>query len=218
MPCVHTTQIRQMIHAATDDDQQTLSMVQTLAARAPNLHTAIRLPDQTAPQALSDFVVRYIEQVPNCIEAIYDIASDAGILDQVAPLLKVAIDYFLEPLALTENRGPLQALLDEAYLAHRLLEEINDRFIGLCGAPLAPIDTTRANIIVHDLIGEPFANELDQAVLFSAELLLSEYHFSGQAFNRFFAEHKKNGWSREISRWPCLTEDLAISLDFGEAP
>ena len=94
MPCVHTTQIRQMIHAATDDDQQTLSMVQTLAARAPNLHTAIRLPDQTAPQALSDFVVRYIEQVPNCIEAIYDIASDAGILDQVAPLLKVAIDYF----------------------------------------------------------------------------------------------------------------------------
>jgi len=218
MPCVHTENIRQMIRAATSDEQQTLIMVQRLFLRRPHLHNAIRLPDHTALETLSEFVVRYIEQVPNCIEAIYNIAQEADILQQVAPLLKVAIDYFLQPLALTDNRGSLQGLMDEAYLAHRLLEEINDRFIGLCGAPLAPIDMTRSNLIVHALIGEPFANELDQAVLFSAEILLSEYRFSGSAFNRFFAEHKKHGWSREISRWPCLTEDLAISLDFGDTP
>src|SRR5690606_34848247 len=96
MTCVHTVKIRQMLTSATKNEPETLAMVESLAVRAPNLHNAIRLPADAAAQVLADFVVRYIEQVPYCIEALYDIANDADILEQVAPLLKVAIDYFLE--------------------------------------------------------------------------------------------------------------------------
>jgi len=76
------------------------------------------------------------------------------------------------------------------------------------------MDMTRANVIAHELIGEPFANELDQAVLFSAELLLDQCSFSGENFQNYIALHKHDGWSLELQRWPCLTENLAIVLDF----
>jgi hypothetical protein len=155
--------------------------------------------------------------VPEFIEAISDITKEAGIFDGILPLLNIASDYFLAPPDIIGEHGQLEALLDEAYLAHRLLEEVNDRFIGYCGIPLAPMDMTRANVIAHELIGEPYANELDQAVLFSAELLLNQYSFAGESFQYYISMHKSRGWSQELKRWPCLTEDLAIVLDFSNS-
>ncbi len=55
----------------------------------------------------------------------------------------------------------LAELLDEAYLAHRLVEELNDRYIACFAEPLLTLDTTRANLLAHQLIGESFANQLD---------------------------------------------------------
>jgi len=179
------------------------------------LHTAIKLPDQAAAAALEDFVVRYLEQVPEFIGAIAEITREAGIDDQVQPLLDIACEYFLSPPDLINGHSQMEALLDEAYLAHRLLEEINDRFISQGGIPLAPMDTTRANVIAHELIGEPFANELDQAVLFSAELLLNEHPFEGPNFDRYIERHKTLGWDEELQRWPCLATKLDIDLRFG---
>lgn len=206
--------IRQLIDAAAQTDGETVSLVDRLHLRSHQLHSSIHLQADTAPLQLADFVVRYIEHVPDFIEAIHTIAHEAGIASGVEPLLNIAVDYFLSPPDLLKGHSAMESLLDEAYLAHRLLEEMNDRFIGLCGAPLVPMDMTRANLIAHELIGEPFANELDQAVLFSADLLLSEYNFRGEAFERFFHKHREQGWSVELSRWPCLAADRAIFLNF----
>lgn len=207
-------QIRDAIEESIEYQQGVTSLVDYLAEKAPSLHTAISLPEDSAPLRLADFVVRYIEHVPDFIEAIYEIFREACLLSKIKPLLDVATGYFLNPPSLVHRDNPLEALLEEAYLAHRLLEEINDRFILHCNQPLVPMDTTRANLIAHELIGEPFANELDQAVLFSAELLLSEYDFSDTAFEKFFARHKKSGWSVELSRWPCLAADRSVFLNF----
>lgn len=212
------SQIRHIISIARQHDQGDLQLLNLLEKRAHLLHEAIKLPDASAASLLTDFVVRYIEQVPNFIEAITSIAQEAGIYDGVQPLLDIARDYFLSPPDIISNHSQLETLLDEAYLAHRLLEEVNDRFIGYCGIPLAPMDMTRANIIAHELIGEPFANELDQAVLFSAELLLNQYRFDGENFQDYVARHKIRGWSEELERWPCLTDDLAIAVEFGDHP
>ena len=208
--------IRDVISHARAHDKESVALLHLLENRAGNLHDAIKLPQDRAASLLADFVVRYIEQVPNFIEAITQITQEAGIYDGVKPLLNIASDYFLSPPDIVNGHQEVEALLDEAYLAHRLLEEVNDRFIGYCGIPLAPMDMTRANIIVHELIGEPFANELDQAVLFSAELLLNEYGFSGANFQRYITQHKNSDWSVELKRWPCLTEDLAIAVKFDE--
>jgi hypothetical protein len=206
--------IRQLIDTAKQHERASTQLSRLLALRTSHLHDAIKLPPQEAEELLAEFVVRYIAQVPEFIEAITEMTKEAGIFDGILPLLNIASDYFLTPPDIIGTRSHLEALLDEAYLAHRLLEEVNDRFIGYCGIPLAPMDMTRANVIAHELIGEPYANELDQAVLFSAEILLNQYSFAGESFQRYIALHKSRGWSQELKRWPCLTEDLAIVLDF----
>ncbi len=208
------TVIESLIAHAREQDLKSGDFDRALQDRIDLLHGAIKLPPEAAVEALHNFVLRYIEHVPAFIRAIAQITREEGIDDRVAPLLNIACDYFLAPPDLVNGHGRVKALLDEAYLAHRLLEEVNDRFIGYCGIPLAPMDTTRANVIAHELIGEPFANELDQAVLFSAELLLSEYSFQSENFQRYVTLHRERGWSEELRRWPCLASDLAIDLRF----
>lgn len=208
--------IRQLIAKAQAQDSASGKLTEFVACRKQYLHDAIKLPQDQNAELLADFIVRYIKQVPDFIEAISGIAEEAGIADGVEPLLKIARDYFLTPPSIIASASQLEALLDEAYLAHRLLEEVNDRFMSQSGIPLAPMDMTVANIIAHELIGEPFANELDQAVLFSAELLLNEHRFEGENFNRYISTHQHRGWSEELKRWPCLLEDLAISVEFNE--
>ncbi len=208
--------IRSLIVRAREEDQRSGGLISLFAGRTRDLHGAISLPEQRAAQLLADFVGRYIEQVPNFIEAITAITREAGIYPRIQPLLTIACDYFITPPDIVGGNSPLESLLDEAYLAHRLLEEVNDRFIGYCGIPLVPMDMTRANVIAHELIGEPFANELDQAVLFSAELLLNQYRFEGEGFEAYIQTHQRSGWTEELARWPCLAEDLAIDLRFTE--
>lgn len=204
--------IRSLIAYAREQDNRNDKLSGMLEERARHLHDAISLQEVSAARQLAEFVARYIEQVPNFIEAISAITREAGIYPRVEPLLTIACDYFLSPPDIVNGHSQLEALLDEAYLAHRLLEEVNDRFIGYCGIPLAPMDMTRANVIAHELIGEPFANELDQAVLFSAELLLNQYRFEGEDFENYVRAHQNRGWSEELARWPCLAENLAIDL------
>lgn len=206
--------IRALVRQAKERDLETGQLNRILERRAERLHDAIKLPRHQAIEALRRFVVRYVEHVPEFIAAIDGITREAGVDNRVKPLLTIACDYFLAPPDLINGHSQLEALLDEAYLAHRLLEEVNDRFIGYCGIPLAPMDTTRANVIAHELIGEPFANELDQAVLFSAELLLNEYPFEGENFERYIERHRNRGWSEELRRWPCLEANLEIDLRF----
>ncbi|WP_323813635.1 hypothetical protein [Cellvibrio sp. NN19] len=206
--------IRQLIRQAQEQDAATNKLLEFVECRKQRLHAAIKLPEQQAATQLADFVVRYIKHVPDFIDAIRSMAQEAGIASEVEPLLKIASDYFMSPPSIVGPHSQLEALLDEAYLAHRLLEEVNDRFMAMSGIPLAPMDMTVANVIAHELIGEPFANELDQAVLFSAELLLNEHQFDGANFTDYVNAHRDNGWTEELERWPCLTDDLSISVDF----
>jgi len=207
--------IRNTIALAQTHEVQHGHLHKILLEEIPNLHGAIRLPDDSAVETLFDFVTRYIEHVPDFLEAVETITRQAGIHEQADAFLDIARDYFLKPPEVIIGHTGLDALLDEAYLAHRLMEEVNDRFIGHCGIPLAPMDMTRANLIVHHLIGESFANELDEAVQYSVELLLNRDSFFAQAgFQAYMDEHRQRGWSEELTRWPCLADHVDIDLDF----
>ena len=212
-----TDAIRLTIRQAKTQEAEGGHLLQLLHKQLPQLHGSIQLPEENAAQALADFVIGYIEHVPNFIEAIADLTEQAGIYQQVCVFLKIAKDYFLSPPSIINGHLGICALMDEAYLAHRLMEEINDRFIGICGIPLAPMDMTRSNLIIHHLIGEPFANELDMAVLYSVELLMNQERFFASAqFQQYIDEHRNRGWAEELERWPCLAGDLAINLQFGQ--
>ena len=207
--------IRKTIQLAKQHEANTGHLSQLLNNEIPKLHNAIRLPEDNAVEALLNFITRYIEHVPDFVEAISHVTNQANVFDYAETFLRIAKDYFLHPPEIVDGHIGMDALMDEAYLAHRLMEEINDRFIGYCGTPLAPMDMTRSNLIIHHLIGEPFANELDLAVQYSVELCMSkEKAFENEAFQAYLEQHRQHGWNEELEAWPCLADDLAISLDF----
>lgn len=212
--------IRHTIELARDFESQSGEFERQLAQQAHQLPDSINIAKSAgadaASKSLEQLVIRYVEHVPDFLEAIYQIAEQAGIASDIEPFLKIAEDYFLKPPEVIDGHRGMDALMDEAYLAHRLMEELNDRFIQHCGIPLAPLDMTRANVIVHHLIGEPFANDLDNIVHYAAENLVSNKRvFSTPRFEKYVQDHAKRGWSEELKRWPCLTQDLDIELKIG---
>lgn len=214
--------IRATIELAKQFEQDSGSFIQLLLKHADNLPSSINLAKAAnkdeACIALQELVEHYVDHVPDFLEAVYLIAEQAGINADIEPFLKIAEDYFLKPPGVIDGHQGLDALMDEAYLAHRLIEELNDRFISQCGIPLAPMDMTRANVIIHYLIGEPFANELDQIVQYAADSLVQAEHiFTAPRFQKYAQDHKARGWSEELKRWPCLTQDLSVELKIGDS-
>jgi hypothetical protein len=211
--------IRRIIRRAQNHESSTHLLITQLENNSSRLHTSIRLPKENSSQILVRFITRYIQHVPDFIDAIDEVSNQAGITHQTTPLLDIARNYFFQPPTLIQDHKGLNALMDEAYLAHRLIEEINDYIISLCGIPLTPMDMTRANLIIHHLIGEPFANELDNTVRHSVKKVIQhKENFQTDAFNHYIEEHKQRGWQQELTRWPCLAEDLSIALDFSNDP
>ncbi|MBB6340757.1 hypothetical protein HNP49_000907 [Pseudomonas fluvialis] len=209
---MNTAALRSLIQHAHQHEAANGLLRQQLEAQLERLHPAIQLPDVDALTVMARFVAAYIDQVPEMLEAAASVAEEAGIHEQILPVLKVAETFFIQPPALLEGHQGLNALLDEAYLAHRLVEEVNDRYISHLGQVLIPLDTTMANLIAHQLIGEPFANQLDEAVHHAVDGLLNEAIFqraSVQAYRERLANpHTVSAWKR----WPCLSRELGVEL------
>jgi hypothetical protein len=128
----------------------------------------------------------------------------------------MAEGFFVQPPALMEGHYGLESLLDEAYLAHRLVEEVNDLYITHLGQPLIPLDTTVANLIAHRLIGEPFANQLDEAVHEAMQGLINQPIFSSPAVQAYRATLCSAHTSAAWQRWPCLSRQLGVELELGQ--
>lgn len=209
---MNTAALRSLIQHAHQHEAASGLLRQQLEAQLERLHPAIQLPDVDTLTVMARFVAAYIDQVPEMLEAAASVAEEAGIREQILPVLKVAETFFIQPPALLEGHQGLNALLDEAYLAHRLVEEVNDRYISHLGQVLIPLDTTMANLIAHQLIGEPFANQLDEAVHHAVDGLLNEAIFqraSVQAYRERLANpHTVSAWKR----WPCLSRELGVEL------
>ena len=104
-------------------------------------------------------------------------------------------------------------LLDEAYLAHRLVEEVNDRYVANGIAPLIPMDITRANLIVHQLLGDAFANKLDLAVEAAVAGLLPDDLFQSPAFKAYQAEQDPDRVRELWSQWSCMSRQLGVDIE-----
>ncbi len=212
-------QIRESIIKAEKIEAENHQLRLFLESKLPELHNAIALPEDNSLDALLEFVTQYIEHVPDFLEALTQLTKEAGVYQYAKTFLNIAEDYFFEPLELSAGRNGLLALVDEAYLAHRLIEEVNDRVMMASGLPLAPMDMTLSNIIVHDLLGDEFANQLDLAVHYSIESLFeSDNFFRNADFNHYLQHHHENGWTRAVEEWPCLAGDSAIQLNLAMKP
>ena len=214
---MNTAALRQMIQRAHQHEAATGQLARQLDSQLDRLHPAIRLPVKDARGVLGRFVAAYIDQVPDLLDAANAVAVEGGIEAQIQPLLRIAEQYFLQPPALMNGHDGLDSLLDEAYLAHRLIEEVNDFYIAQLGQPLIPLDTTVANLIAHQLIGEPFANQLDEAVHYTADHLLSPAQLDQAALQAYRERLSTPQVVAAWSNWPCLSRQLGVELELTEA-
>lgn len=168
--------IRETISTALSRENETRQLRTKVERQLPLLREKLLLPRQTPVDALMDFIVGYVESVPGCLRLVTAVSKRFGFFDYAAPFLHMAEDYFLQPPGELPQDGGLEALLDEAFLAHRLLEEVNDHHIKHLQRPLLPLDMTEANIIVHHLLGDDFASRLEQLVQYTAAQLLHREH------------------------------------------
>lgn len=168
--------IADTIDAALAHEARTGHLRHQLELALPELHETLMLPPDGPLDALMGFVTRYVKSVPGCLRLVTAVSRRMGFFDYAAPFLHLAEDYFLHPPDSLATEVGLQAILDEAFLAHRLLEEVNDHHIRHVGSQLLPLDMTEANIIVHHLLGDEFAIRLENLVQFTAGQLLGKEH------------------------------------------
>ena len=110
----------------------------------------------------------------------------------------------------------LDSLLDEAYLAHRFVEEVNDLYIKHFGQPLIPLDMTVANLIAHQLIGEEFANQLDEAVHHAVDEMLNDESFALESVEAYREKLSSPDTGAAWKRWPCMSRRLGVGLELDQ--
>ncbi|CRM20349.1 hypothetical protein [Pseudomonas sp. 31 R 17] len=209
---MNTAALREQISLAHQHEATTGQLARQLEKQLPHLHSAISLADGDRNIVMTRFVTAYIDLVPELLDAANDVAREAGIESQIKPVLKIAEHFFLQPPAILAGHEGLDGLLDEAYLAHRLVEEVNDLYIKHFGQPLIPADTTVANLIAHQLIGEGFANQLDEAVHLAVDEMLNEESFALESVEAYRETLKSPNTEAAWKRWPCLSRQLGVEL------
>ncbi len=195
--------IKTTISAALRRERESGRLRSRIELQLPALRRKLVVPEPEPVQALMSFITRYVESVPSCLRLVTAVSKRLGFFEYAAPFLHLAEDYFLQPPDGLPRDGGLEALLDEAFLAHRLLEEVNDHHIRHLQRPLLPVDMTEANIIVHHLLGDEFASRLEQLVQFTASQLLHREHVWEQVRNM--------PGSRELAAPLVSSENLAES-------
>ena len=213
---MNTAALREQISRAHQHEANTGQLVSQLKKQVPHLHSSIALADGDRNMVMTRFVTAYIDLVPDLLDAANDVAREAGIESQIKPVLKIAEHFFLQPPAILAGHDGLDGLLDEAYLAHRLVEEVNDLYIKHFGQPLIPADTTVANVIAHQLIGEDFANQLDEAVHLAVDEMLNEESFALESVEAYREQLKSPQTEASWKRWPCLSRQLGVELSLDQ--
>ncbi|WP_116828934.1 hypothetical protein [Pseudomonas syringae] len=210
---MNTAALREQIQLAHQHEARTGHLQQQLAQKLPHLHPAIHLPEVDAKDVLARFVTAYIDLVPDLLDAAHEVALEAGIEGQIKPVLKIAAQFVAAPPSIMDGHEGLESLLDEAYLAHRLVEEVNDLYIKHFGQPLIPSNTTVASVIAHQLIGEQFANQLDEAVHHAVDELLDEESFALDSVEAYREKLISPETGAAWQRWPSLSRQLGVGLE-----
>jgi hypothetical protein len=158
----------------------------------------------------------YISAVPHYFDAFSTLAEMDNISDYTVAFLADAVVFFLGGTHPGHNQTIVD-LLRQAYLFHRMIEELNDRVALERQLPLAPIDLAYTNLVAHTIIGEDEANILDQDVLIKLELTSSnlantaEIIFQNPATKALTEQRRDRGWQDVYDMWPFLTKDIVAS-------
>ena len=121
-------------------------------------------------QKLMPFCRDYIALVPTIAHSLQGIGVEFRLSGLLDPYLKLSTQYLAsacEEIDTTSEKVGLEQfliLLQGAYIFCRMLEELNDKIEVFVGIPLHHISMMDANLLIHEVIGDSFANRLDKVV------------------------------------------------------
>lgn len=204
--------IRKSIELARSHETKTRELQSFLKVSMSRLHKAIQLSGDDASDALLDFVNQYVDQVPDLLETLVRVLKLTGAYEQSKLLVGIVDGFFVNPPELAQQYGGLHGLIAKAYLAHRLVEEMNDRLVLLGRLRLLPVDMTFPNIVVHGLLGEALANKLDLAVHFAIDTLRECDELRHAHLERLKSPEVRDVWHALNARWPDLAAHRAVRV------
>ncbi|WP_419812427.1 hypothetical protein [Bacterioplanoides sp.] len=204
--------IQQLIDNAITAEASHQHLHQALSGKLEHVDRLVQLPEDQAAEKLHEFVVRYIQNVPTLLNSLQSAALEVGLVQYVQPVIRVASEFFTAPAL--ANRAGLAALMGQAYLAMRLFEEVNETYVFKVGQPLIPMDMMMSNLIIHTLIGEPFANDLDVMVTEAVEQLLSPAYQSDD-FKAFMSQKEADNLVHICRQIPCMSAEMGLASQFG---
>ena len=197
--------VLEIIDQARRQEARSGSFLRQLKDKATRLPSSIVIDGQPAT-CLFQFAVEYIEMAPRLIECVDACAREAGIQDLFQPFIDAAARYFTQPSVLLVRYDGLDGLLIRAYLCHRLMEEMHDNNRSIRASELIDLEATRANLLVHELIGEPFANELDDSITITVLQIAGTPDYYSLDLEPFVNQVNNRAWDWMRQFWEHLLE------------
>ena len=158
---MNTKDIRAQIKRAFDHEKRTGNVAKLLANHLARM--GVSMTAQRQAECLS-FVKAYIQETPDIMDTAFRSAKQAGAMDSMRPIFDAAVNYWAEPYDLIPDNLGLIGLTDDAYLTRLFIETISNLHQQRAGHPLLSVDLGPANRVMHGLIGEPTATQLDAIV------------------------------------------------------
>lgn len=206
--------ISQIITQASEQDAKTGQYRQQLADALEELHSLISIDGADPVGALHGFAREYIDMVPALIECVRVCAGTAGVGELFAPFIRTATGYFSTPSVLLTRYDGLEGLMIKAYQCHRLMEEMYENNRSFRNSNLMEPEATQANLLAHHLIGEPFANELDQSILITVRQIAGSRDYYDLNLTPFVEQASDEAWQWMREYWLNLLERNGIRFNF----
>ena len=126
---------------------------------------------QTLDQKIYPFCFHYIRQIPDLCQSLMVTGRDVGLESLLDNYIGFASRYLAaacDEIELENNPTGLAQfliLLQGAYIFNRMLEELDDKTEIFIGVPINDLNMMDANLVVHEILGDNFANRLDKIVM-----------------------------------------------------
>jgi len=207
--------VLEIIDEARRKEARSGTFLRQLREKALDLPSVVTIEGHPPATSLFQFAVEYIEMAPRLIECVEACARQAGKSALFEPVISAAIRYFTQPSVLLIRYDGLDGLLIRAYLCHRLMEEMYENNRCTRASELVDIEATRANLLAHQLIGEPFANELDEAITITVLQIAGTSDYYNLNLDPFVEQVNNAAWDWMRHYWENLLVRNHIRFSLG---